>query len=62
VERETVELSAGDMIILEPGEAHTFLKSSPDYFHFVVHVPGLAGEAARAEKTAVPRGRLGIGE
>ena len=62
VERETVELSAGDVIILEPGEAHTFLKSSPDYFHFVVHVPGLAGEAAGAEKTAVPRGRLGIGE
>ena len=63
VERETVELSAGDMIILEPGEAHTFLKSSPDYFHhFVVHVRGLAGEAAGAEKTAVPRGRLGIGQ
>jgi hypothetical protein len=44
------------MIILEPGEAHTFLERSPDYFHFVVHVPGLAGEAAGVEKTAVPRG------
>lgn len=50
VEHEMVNLAAGDLIIVEPGEAHTFLSSSTDYFHFVVHVPGLAGEEARAEK------------
>lgn len=60
VERKTVRLSAGDVIFLEPGEAHTFLESSPDYFHFVVHAPGLSGEAARTEKIAVPRERPGL--
>ncbi len=60
VETETVTLSAGHMIVLEPGEAHTFLESSPDYFHFVIHTPGLAGEPARAEKSAVSRPRLGL--
>src|SRR5262245_23185873 len=43
VERETLTQSAGDLIVVEPGEAHTFLESSPDYFHFVIHTPGLAG-------------------
>lgn len=60
VEQETITLAAGDMIAVELGEAHTFLSSSPDYFHFVIHVPGLSGEAARAEKVAVPRERLGL--
>jgi mannose-6-phosphate isomerase-like protein (cupin superfamily) len=32
VERETITLAADDIIIVEPGEAHTFLESSPDYF------------------------------
>ncbi len=50
IDDEKVTLEAGDMIVVEPGEAHTFLSSSPDYFHFVVHTPGLAGEEARAEK------------
>jgi hypothetical protein len=48
------------MLVVEPGEAHTFLESSDDYFHFVVHSPGLAGEEARREKSPVPRGRLGL--
>jgi mannose-6-phosphate isomerase-like protein (cupin superfamily) len=60
VEQETITLRAGDMIAVEPGEAHTFLSSSPDYFHFVAHVPGLSGEEAQAEKAAVPRSRLGL--
>jgi mannose-6-phosphate isomerase-like protein (cupin superfamily) len=60
VEQETITLEAGDMIVVEPGEAHTFLSSSPDYFHFVAHVPGLLGEEARAEKSSVPRSRLGL--
>ena len=32
-ERE-VSLQAGDMLVLEPGKAHTFVKNSEDYFHF----------------------------
>ncbi|HYO49318.1 MAG TPA: cupin domain-containing protein [Chloroflexia bacterium] len=54
IDQEKVKLEAGDMIIVEPGEAHTFISSSPDYFHFVVHTPGLAGEEARAEKRVLP--------
>lgn len=57
---ETVELREGDALIVEPGEPHTFLGSSPNYLHFVVHAPGLAGEAARAEKKLVPRSDLGL--
>jgi len=60
VEGETVELRAGDVLIVEPGEAHTFLGSSEDYLHFVVHSPGLAGEEARDEKQPVPRSRLNL--
>ncbi len=60
VERQTVALSVGDMLVIETGEAHTFLDSSPDYFHFVIHTPGLAGEEARSEKLAVSRARLGL--
>jgi len=55
VEQQTITLSAGDMIAIAPGEAHTFLSSSPDYFHFVIHTLALAGEAARSEKKIVPR-------
>jgi mannose-6-phosphate isomerase-like protein (cupin superfamily) len=60
VEQETIILSAGDMIVVEPGEAHTFLESSPDYFHFVLHTPGLAGDKARAEKSIQSQARLGL--
>lgn len=60
VEGETIELTAGDAVIVEPGEAHTFLSSSDDYLHFVVHSPGLAGDDARREKQLVPRSRLGL--
>jgi mannose-6-phosphate isomerase-like protein (cupin superfamily) len=60
VEQETVELSEGDALIVEPGEAHTFLRSSGAYLHFVIHSPGLAGDAARLEKQLVPRSRLGL--
>ena len=57
---ETVRLSAGDVLVVEPGEPHTFLSSSPDYFHFVVQTPGFQGEAAQAEKQLVPRSALGL--
>ena len=60
VEQETIELWEGDALIIEPGEAHTFVGSSYDYLHFVIHTPGLAGEAARSEKLRVARAQLGL--
>jgi quercetin dioxygenase-like cupin family protein len=60
VEQETVELREGDVLVIEPGEAHTFVESSDDYLHFVVHTPGLQGDEARSEKQLVPRSRLGL--
>lgn len=60
VEHESVPLQAGDMLVIEPGEAHTFVWSTPDYFHFVVHAPGLPADEARAERSPVPRSRLGL--
>jgi len=60
VEQETVTLGQDDIIIIEPGEAHTFLSSSPDHFHFVIQTPGLQGDAAKADKVLVPRERLGL--
>jgi mannose-6-phosphate isomerase-like protein (cupin superfamily) len=60
VGERTVTLAAGDVVVVEPGEPHTFLDSSPDYFHFVIQTPGLEGEAARAERVAVTRADLGL--
>jgi mannose-6-phosphate isomerase-like protein (cupin superfamily) len=60
VETETIDLSQGQVILVEPGEAHTFLSCSPDHFHFVLQVPGLEGEEARFDKVLVPRSRLGL--
>ena len=61
VELEQITLQAGDVIVIEPGEAHTFLSSSPDYLHFVIHVPALSAQKVHADKQAVPRSRLGLG-
>ena len=60
VEGQTLQLKAGDVAVIEPGEAHTFLSSSPDYFHFVVHVPGPTGRPFAEDKRAVARSRLGL--
>ena len=60
VERQTIRLSPGDVILVEPGEAHTFLSSSQDYFHFVLHSSDPYSESARTEKTSVTRERLGL--
>ena len=60
IEDQTVLLAAGQVLVVEPGEAHTFTASSPDHVHFVIQAPGLAGEAARADKVPVPRARLGL--
>ena len=60
IETETVELVQDQVLVIEPSEAHTFLFSSPDHFHFVIQTPGLYGEKARVDKVAVPRSRLGL--
>lgn len=60
VEQETVTLHPGDALTCAPGEAHAFLETSPDYFHFVILSPGLEGEAAERDKIRVPRSRLGL--
>jgi mannose-6-phosphate isomerase-like protein (cupin superfamily) len=60
VENETVCLAPGDVLVVEPGEAHTFVTCSPEYMHFVVHLPGLSSDEARIEKVLVPRERLRI--
>ena len=60
VEHKTVTLVQDDVIVIEPGEAHTFLSSSPDHFHFVIQTPGLTGDAAKADKVPVSRSRLGL--
>jgi len=39
-----LELVACDMLVVEPGEDHTFVSSSPDYLHFVVQTPFVAGD------------------
>lgn len=60
VERDTLLLSAGQVVVVEPGEAHTFLASSADHFHFVIQAPGLQDEDARTDKVPVARSRLGL--
>jgi len=39
-----VRLIAGDLLVVEPGEDHTFLSSSEDYLHFVIQAPFVAGD------------------
>ena len=53
VDGRPVALEAGDVIVIEPGEVHTFLHASPDHFHFVIQTPGLAGDEAVADKVVI---------
>ncbi len=43
-------LQAGDIIVVEPGEAHTFKESSNDYLHFVIHTPFVKGDKTVIDK------------
>ncbi len=60
VGEQTFTLRPGDVAVVESDEPHTFLSSSPDYFHFVIQTPGLQGEEAQAERVALPRSALGL--
>ena len=37
-------LRQGDVLVVEPGEIHTFVASSEDYLHFVIHSPFVQGD------------------
>lgn len=39
VEGEAITLRAGNLLVVEPNEVHTFTHSSDDYLHFVIHAP-----------------------
>jgi quercetin dioxygenase-like cupin family protein len=39
VENKKFTLQAGSILVVEPNEVHTFIDSSDDYFHFVIHTP-----------------------
>jgi len=60
VDNQTIALGAGDVLQVHPGEAHTFISSSEDYFHFVIHAPGLTGADAEADKKTLSRSDLGL--
>lgn len=49
VQGQRVQLGAGDMLAVEPGEVHTFVESSPDYFHFVLQAPFVPGDKVIVE-------------
>jgi mannose-6-phosphate isomerase-like protein (cupin superfamily) len=44
VQDQRVVLGAGDMLVVEPGESHTFIESSSDYLHFVIQAPFVEGD------------------
>ena len=44
VDNRPITLQAGDAIVVEPGEVHTFIENTPDYFHFVLHCPPIRGD------------------
>lgn len=45
-----VPLQAGDILVVEPHEAHTFVQSSADYLHFVIHTPFRKGDKVVLEE------------
>jgi len=49
VEDEEIMLQAGSILVIEPNEIHTFIHSSDDYLHFVIHTPFV-----RNDKTICP--------
>lgn len=45
---QRIELRSGDLLVVEPGELHTFVESSDDYLHFVVQAPFIKGDKRTA--------------
>ena len=44
VNGESIALKSGQILVVEPGEIHTFSDSTDDYLHFVIQAPFLAGD------------------
>ena len=44
VDGTPITLRPGDVVVVQPGEAHSFVESTPDYFHFVLHCPPVKGD------------------
>ncbi len=44
VDGAKLHLQSGDMLVVEPGEVHTFTESTEDYLHFVIQVPFIKGD------------------
>ena len=44
IDNQSITLKAGDMLVVEPGEVHTFTENSADYLHFVIHTPFVPGD------------------
>jgi len=49
VDGTPVTLNAGDVLVVEPGQVHTFVDSTADYFHFVLHCPPVRGDKVIVE-------------
>ena len=49
VNKEKIFLHEGDILIVEPNEHHSFLNSSEDYLHFVIHSPFTEGDKTIVE-------------
>ena len=47
VGEQEIRLAAGDLLVVEPGERHTFTSSSADYWHFVIQVPFVPRDKVR---------------
>ncbi|MGB3713501.1 MAG: cupin domain-containing protein [Candidatus Promineifilaceae bacterium] len=60
VNDQTITIGAGDVLRVDPGEAHTFISNTEDYFHFVIHYPGLTGSEVVVDKKLVLRSDLGL--
>ena len=60
IEEQTITVQEGDMLLVEPDEAHTFLTTSPDYYHLVIHTPGINETDSAEERELVDRSRLGL--
>lgn len=44
INNEELVLKQGEAIAVEPSEVHTFISSTPDYLHFVIHTPFVKGD------------------
>lgn len=49
VDGKRVTLKAGDVLVVEPGEVHTFVESSPNYLHFVIQTPFVQSDKTMVE-------------